>query len=201
MGNWKVTDPLGLNFFTIFIRLRNDSIKWRNNHCQLRWDNFIWQKASTYLHFGRKSISWGITLKTDYNINWYNQNTYITACYIIQTCLDDGRIAFKRYRRYGREHVQHGICWFWCPSGFLFTIFLSIVQKGFNSGSYHLAITGKCWSVIQEHYSDMIPEFVVKGTIFARMSPDQKQQLVQALQKTGYFVGKCCRYKIVINTN
>lgn len=30
----------------------------------------------------------------------------------------------------------------------------------------------------------------VKGTIFARMSPDQKQQLVQELQKMGYFVGQ-----------
>jgi len=30
---------------------------------------------------------------------------------------------------------------------------------------------------------------LVKGTIFARMSPDQKQNLVQELQKLDYVVG------------
>ncbi|XP_046445093.1 polyamine-transporting ATPase 13A3-like isoform X2 [Daphnia pulex] len=58
-------------------------------------------------------------------------------------------------------------------------------------GRYHLAITGKCWSIIQEHYPELVPRCVVKGTIFARMSPDQKQQLVQALQQLNYVVGMC----------
>lgn len=70
-------------------------------------------------------------------------------------------------------------------------VILSMPDTGTHYGRYHLAITGKSWSVIQEHYSELIPNFVVKGTIFARMSPDQKQQLVVALQKTGYFVGMC----------
>ncbi|EFX85022.1 hypothetical protein DAPPUDRAFT_314488 [Daphnia pulex] len=65
------------------------------------------------------------------------------------------------------------------------------VDTATNSGRYHFAITGKVWSVIQQHYSDVIPLMTVKGTIFARMSPDQKQQLVQELQKMGYFVGMC----------
>jgi cation-transporting ATPase 13A3/4/5 len=58
-------------------------------------------------------------------------------------------------------------------------------------GRYHLAINGKCWSVIQDYYPELIPRCVVKGTIFARMSPDQKQQLVQELQKLNYVVGEC----------
>ncbi len=61
-------------------------------------------------------------------------------------------------------------------------------------GRYHLAITGKCWSIIQEHYPELVPRCVVKGTIFARMSPDQKQQLVQALQQLNYVVGKLVEF-------
>lgn len=56
----------------------------------------------------------------------------------------------------------------------------------------HLAITGKSWSVIQEHYPEIVARCVVRGTIFARMSPDQKQQLIQELQKLGYVVGGLC---------
>ena len=73
---------------------------------------------------------------------------------------------------------------------------LFIYGKGFNAGSYSLAITGKSWAVIQQYYSELIPECVVKGTIFARMSPDQKQQLVQALQTTGYYVGQLSSQKM-----
>lgn len=51
-------------------------------------------------------------------------------------------------------------------------------------------MTGKCWAVLQEHYPELIPRCVVKGTIFARMSPDQKQELVQELQQLSYYVGE-----------
>lgn len=37
---------------------------------------------------------------------------------------------------------------------------------------------------------------VTRGAIFARMSPDQKQQLVQELQSLGYYVGKQKHIKI-----
>ena len=52
-----------------------------------------------------------------------------------------------------------------------------------------MAMNGKVWSVVQEHYPELIAPCAVKGTIFARMSPDQKQQLVQELQRLGYYVG------------
>ena len=58
------------------------------------------------------------------------------------------------------------------------------------AGKYHLAITGKSWACIQEHYPELVARCAVKGTIFARMSPDQKQQLIQELQHLGYVVGK-----------
>ncbi|TPP56645.1 putative cation-transporting atpase worm [Fasciola gigantica] len=56
---------------------------------------------------------------------------------------------------------------------------------------FHLAISGKTWAIIKEHYPWLIPKLVVKGTVFARFSPDQKTQLVEALQSVGYFVAMC----------
>lgn len=37
----------------------------------------------------------------------------------------------------------------------------------------------------------IITQLVVKGTVFARFSPDQKAQLIEALQSVGYFVAMC----------
>lgn len=58
------------------------------------------------------------------------------------------------------------------------------------SSPYRLAITGKSWAVIKEHAPEMIPKIAVKGAVFARMSSDQKQQLIEELQQIGYYVGK-----------
>lgn len=35
------------------------------------------------------------------------------------------------------------------------------------------------------------PQLVVKGTVFARFSPEQKAQLIESLQSVGYFVAMC----------
>lgn len=56
--------------------------------------------------------------------------------------------------------------------------------------NYRFGLTGKVWSSIRTHYPDLIPKLVTRGAIFARMSPDQKQQLVEELQGLGYYVGK-----------
>ncbi|KAF5397734.1 hypothetical protein PHET_08372 [Paragonimus heterotremus] len=56
---------------------------------------------------------------------------------------------------------------------------------------FHLAISGKTWGVIKKYYPWLIPKLVVKGTVFARFSPDQKTQLIEALQSVGYFVAMC----------
>mgnify|MGYP005983604885 FL=1 len=58
--------------------------------------------------------------------------------------------------------------------------------------NYRFAMTGKVWGVVKEHYPDLLPKLVTRGTVFARMSPEQKQQLVQELQTLGYCVGECC---------
>uniref|UniRef100_A0A673CQ00 Polyamine-transporting ATPase 13A3 n=1 Tax=Sphaeramia orbicularis TaxID=375764 RepID=A0A673CQ00_9TELE len=56
---------------------------------------------------------------------------------------------------------------------------------------YHFAMNGKSFSVIAEHFPDMLQKLVLHGTVFARMAPDQKTQLIEALQGVDYFVGMC----------
>ncbi|XP_060069309.1 polyamine-transporting ATPase 13A3-like [Ylistrum balloti] len=56
---------------------------------------------------------------------------------------------------------------------------------------YHFAVEGRSWAIIRQYFPDIFPKVVVRGTIFARMSPDQKAQLVEALQELGYYVGMC----------
>jgi len=61
----------------------------------------------------------------------------------------------------------------------------------YSKNKYVFALTGKTWGLIKQYYPELIPKVVTRGAIFARMSPDQKQQLVQELQSLGYYVGKC----------
>ncbi|XP_010754766.2 probable cation-transporting ATPase 13A3 isoform X2 [Larimichthys crocea] len=56
---------------------------------------------------------------------------------------------------------------------------------------YHFAMNGKSFAVIEEHFPDMLQKLVLHGTVFARMAPDQKTQLVETLQGVDYFVGMC----------
>uniref|UniRef100_A0A671S3U7 Polyamine-transporting ATPase 13A3 n=1 Tax=Sinocyclocheilus anshuiensis TaxID=1608454 RepID=A0A671S3U7_9TELE len=56
---------------------------------------------------------------------------------------------------------------------------------------YHFAMSGKSFSVIIEHFQDLLQKLVLHGTVFARMAPDQKTQLVETLESVDYFVGMC----------
>ncbi|XP_053315141.1 polyamine-transporting ATPase 13A3 isoform X2 [Spea bombifrons] len=56
---------------------------------------------------------------------------------------------------------------------------------------YHFAMNGKSFAVILEHFQDLVPKLVLHGTVFARMAPDQKTQLVEELQNVDYYVGMC----------
>ncbi|XP_034035845.1 probable cation-transporting ATPase 13A3 isoform X1 [Thalassophryne amazonica] len=56
---------------------------------------------------------------------------------------------------------------------------------------FHFAMNGKSFAVIAEHFPDMLQKLVLHGTVFARMAPDQKTQLIEALQGVDYFVGMC----------
>uniref|UniRef100_A0A8C7YGL9 Polyamine-transporting ATPase 13A3 n=1 Tax=Oryzias sinensis TaxID=183150 RepID=A0A8C7YGL9_9TELE len=56
---------------------------------------------------------------------------------------------------------------------------------------YHFAMNGKSFATILEHFPDMLQKLVLRGTVFARMAPDQKTQLIEALQGVDYYVGMC----------
>ncbi|POI32606.1 hypothetical protein CIB84_003642 [Bambusicola thoracicus] len=58
-------------------------------------------------------------------------------------------------------------------------------------GRLHLALNGKSFAVLQEHFADLLPKILVRATVFARMSPEQKTQLVCSLQELDYCVGMC----------
>ncbi|KAJ3012104.1 hypothetical protein HKX48_006448 [Thoreauomyces humboldtii] len=59
-------------------------------------------------------------------------------------------------------------------------------------GEYHLAVTGDVFQWMLEFASDdSFNRMLVKGQIYARMSPDQKHFLVENFQELGHCVGFC----------
>ncbi|CAJ0607439.1 unnamed protein product [Cylicocyclus nassatus] len=57
--------------------------------------------------------------------------------------------------------------------------------------SYHLAISGPTFAVITHEYPELLDSLVTVCDVFARMAPDQKQQLINCLQEIGYTVAMC----------
>ncbi|XP_075376359.1 polyamine-transporting ATPase 13A2 isoform X2 [Mycteria americana] len=55
----------------------------------------------------------------------------------------------------------------------------------------HFALNGKSFAVVCEHFADLLPKILIRATVFARMSPDQKTHLVCSLQELNYCVGMC----------
>jgi len=51
-----------------------------------------------------------------------------------------------------------------------------------NNLKFHFAVSGKSFEVIRNEHRDLLNKLAVRGAVFARMSPDQKQQLVETLQ-------------------
>lgn len=82
----------------------------------------------------------------------------------------------------------------------IYTVFIlqmsqvdSVVQVDLDekvNNSFCFAMEGKSWRVVHQYFPEVLQKLVVRGAIFARMNPDQKQQLVLELQGLGYFVGK-----------
>ncbi|XP_063410293.1 polyamine-transporting ATPase 13A3-like isoform X2 [Mytilus trossulus] len=60
-----------------------------------------------------------------------------------------------------------------------------------DGNNFHFAIDGRSWSVVRTHFHDLLQKLCVRGTVFARFSPEQKGQLIETLQELGYFVGMC----------
>ncbi|XP_052286292.1 polyamine-transporting ATPase 13A3-like isoform X2 [Dreissena polymorpha] len=55
----------------------------------------------------------------------------------------------------------------------------------------HLAVDGSSFSVLERYFPETLKRVCMRGTIFARMAPDQKCQLIQKQQELGYSVGMC----------
>uniref|UniRef100_A0AAQ4Q6W2 Polyamine-transporting ATPase 13A3 n=1 Tax=Gasterosteus aculeatus aculeatus TaxID=481459 RepID=A0AAQ4Q6W2_GASAC len=53
--------------------------------------------------------------------------------------------------------------------------------------NYHFAVTGKAFAVITEHFPQLVQKLVLRATVFARMAPDQKTELVEVLQSIDDF--------------
>ncbi|XP_022255273.1 probable cation-transporting ATPase 13A3 isoform X2 [Limulus polyphemus] len=56
---------------------------------------------------------------------------------------------------------------------------------------YHLAMDGKTFNLIKKYDQVLLQKVVHKGTIFARMLPEQKLHLIEVLQLQGHQVGMC----------
>ncbi|GAA5846586.1 hypothetical protein JCM3766R1_007121 [Sporobolomyces carnicolor] len=68
------------------------------------------------------------------------------------------------------------------------------VYSGYDDSSrdYHLAVTGDVFRWMMDFGAlETLQRLLVKGVIFARMSPDEKHELVERLQSLGYTVGFC----------
>ena len=57
--------------------------------------------------------------------------------------------------------------------------------------SYDFAITGKSFAVLRRYFPNTLEKILLNGSIYARMSPDQKAQLIESLAAIGYCVGMC----------
>ncbi|KAL5499439.1 hypothetical protein EMCRGX_G010855 [Ephydatia muelleri] len=63
--------------------------------------------------------------------------------------------------------------------------------KATMDANFHLVIEGSSFQVVRSDFPDLYQKLLVKGTVFARMAPDQKAQLVTDLQTLGYGVCMC----------
>uniref|UniRef100_A0A915DDE9 Cation-transporting ATPase n=1 Tax=Ditylenchus dipsaci TaxID=166011 RepID=A0A915DDE9_9BILA len=64
-------------------------------------------------------------------------------------------------------------------------------SKFIGYSTYHLAIAGPTLSVICAEYPELLEQLVCVCDVYARMSPDQKQMLVNQLQDVDYTVAMC----------
>ena len=65
-------------------------------------------------------------------------------------------------------------------------------MEEFDVQDYQLALTGEVFRwMIDFAPIDTLRRMLIKGTIFARMSPDEKHELIERLQALGYTVGMC----------
>ncbi|GAU95269.1 hypothetical protein RvY_06915 [Ramazzottius varieornatus] len=55
----------------------------------------------------------------------------------------------------------------------------------------HLAVSGESFGAIRTQQPEVLKKLLATGTVFARMSPVDKERLVEELQKAGFYVAMC----------
>ncbi|XP_064599544.1 polyamine-transporting ATPase 13A3-like isoform X2 [Liolophura sinensis] len=65
------------------------------------------------------------------------------------------------------------------------------IQIDDDNPQFHFALMGRSWEAVRKHFPEVLCKIVVRGAVFARMTPDQKAQLIEVLQELGYYVGMC----------
>ncbi|PGH16912.1 hypothetical protein AJ80_05056 [Polytolypa hystricis UAMH7299] len=69
---------------------------------------------------------------------------------------------------------------------------MSIPYHNYNSGNYSVAVSGDIFRWIVDYGSeDLVNRMLVCGQVYARMSPDEKHELVEKLQSLDYCCGFC----------
>ena len=68
---------------------------------------------------------------------------------------------------------------------------LTFDEAGGGVGAPRLAITGRVWTAVKEQFPALVPRLLLRTVVWARMSPDQKAGLVEALQELGYVAAMC----------
>ncbi|KAH9909822.1 hypothetical protein F4778DRAFT_712940 [Xylariomycetidae sp. FL2044] len=68
----------------------------------------------------------------------------------------------------------------------------SLQYDVFKLGNYSLALSGEVFRwIIDFAPSEVMQRMLIRGKVFARMSPDEKHELVEKLQSIGYCCGFC----------
>ncbi|XP_046399059.1 polyamine-transporting ATPase 13A3-like [Ischnura elegans] len=79
----------------------------------------------------------------------------------------------------------------WSSIGRVYSDDANSMELGISEMPPTYALTGQTWSTIRKHHPEALKTIIKDGTVFARMTPDQKQQLVQELQAIGHNVAMC----------
>ena len=57
--------------------------------------------------------------------------------------------------------------------------------------SYHFALDGASFDHVRVRHPSLLRKVITRAVVFARMSPEMKQLLVEELQNLGYYIGMC----------
>uniref|UniRef100_A0A1A9X495 Cation-transporting ATPase n=1 Tax=Glossina brevipalpis TaxID=37001 RepID=A0A1A9X495_9MUSC len=68
---------------------------------------------------------------------------------------------------------------------------MSPITNGEWRDNYRFAMSGRTWQIVRDNFPDLLRNFLTRGVIYARMSPEQKQALIMELQSLDYCVAMC----------